>query len=347
MELTMSSPTLDAPTMTRLALIRLLYQQGVEQAAQPEPLSLFSLLAFHDSVELFLVLAADHLGAQMPKGDPGFMDYWHILRPTEAFPAGVSLTGKGRMDRLNRNRNALKHAGALPSRSAVDDALSSAASFFEENTAAAFGVAFDAIDMADVVPQEGIRKLVKAAAAEEGAGRRQEAMARLAVAFAKLLYPYTRSPSSRHGFGSRMPRTTSVNGVGDALQSLAHEMRSRQAGNIRIVAQRVDRNISQLNVTVSAMQDGMRVLSLGIDYARYTLFEQLTPRIARDDEEKPVLTVAADYAPTREEYDFCVQFLIGVALRVAEVDASAVKPSWVSARAAGTHVGTELLTLQL
>src|SRR5262249_22431412 len=114
----MTSPTLDAATMRQLALIRLLYLQGAEQAARPEPTSLFSLLTFHDSVELFLVLAADHLGAQMPKGDPGFMDYWHILRPTEAFPTGVNLTGKGRMDRLNRNRNALKHAGALPSREA-------------------------------------------------------------------------------------------------------------------------------------------------------------------------------------------------------------------------------------
>jgi hypothetical protein len=47
-----------------------LYQQGIEQARRPEPLSLASLLTFHDSVELFLVLAADHLGHRYRAATP-------------------------------------------------------------------------------------------------------------------------------------------------------------------------------------------------------------------------------------------------------------------------------------
>jgi len=89
----MTTPALDAEAVKHLALIRLLYLQGVDQARQPQPLSLFSLLTFHDSVELFLVLAADHVGAQMPQRDPSFLDYWHLLRPTDAFPSGVSQAG--------------------------------------------------------------------------------------------------------------------------------------------------------------------------------------------------------------------------------------------------------------
>jgi hypothetical protein len=53
----MASLVLDALTMNRLAFVRMEYQQGVEQARRPEPLSFASLLLFHDCVELFLVLA--------------------------------------------------------------------------------------------------------------------------------------------------------------------------------------------------------------------------------------------------------------------------------------------------
>ena len=339
----MAKPTLDASTMTRLALIRLLYLQGAEQAAQPEPMCLFSLLTFHDSVELFLILAADHLGVQPPARDPNFLDYWHILRPTDAFPAGVSLTGRGRMDRLNRHRNALKHAGALPSRAAVEDSLTSTKSFFEDNTEVVFGVAFDAIDMADVVPQDDIRKVLKSAASAEAAANRKEAMAYLAWAFAKLLSPYAQLPYSPYRFGGSIRRrTTATDGIGPALESLAREVGSKQVGDLRDAAERVDDIISQLHGAVPAMQRGMRVMALGIDYRRYTRFEQLTPGGGRD-EEQPVMIVDTDYSPTREEYDYCFQFVINAALRVAEVDAKAVEPSWIRARTTDKSVGRELL----
>jgi hypothetical protein len=95
----MASPARDVPTMNHLAFIRMLYQQGIEQARRPEPLSFASLLSFHDSVELFLVLAADHLGASLPRRDPNFLDYWQILRRTEtsrlasSFPARQAWIG--------------------------------------------------------------------------------------------------------------------------------------------------------------------------------------------------------------------------------------------------------------
>jgi len=341
----MTNPTLDEATLKQLALIRLLYLQGVEQSGRPEPFSLFSLLTFHDAVELFLILATEHLNAPVPtKGDPGFMDYWHILRRTDAFPAGVNLLGKGRIERLNRNRNAFKHVGSPPSQSHVDDGLRSATIFFEDNTEPVFGMAFDAIDLADVVPQEDIRKHLKAAAVAEEAGKRKEAMAGLAWAFSKLFDPYTQRQFSPYGFGGKMPRTAEANGIAAQLFILATELRSRQAGNMRSAAKHVDRNIAQLNAAVSAMQGGMRVLALGIDYSRYTRFQRLTPTVLRDDD-PPSLLVDADYAPTREEYDYCVQFVISVALRLAEVEASAVMPSWERARTAGSRSSKEMINL--
>ena len=54
---------LDQAKMNRLAFIRLLYLQGIEQYRQPRPLSAASILTFHDTTELFLILAADHMQA--------------------------------------------------------------------------------------------------------------------------------------------------------------------------------------------------------------------------------------------------------------------------------------------
>lgn len=57
---------LDPLTVQRLAFIRFLYEQGVSQADQPEPLSATAVLSFHDAVELFLRLAAEHLHVNLP-----------------------------------------------------------------------------------------------------------------------------------------------------------------------------------------------------------------------------------------------------------------------------------------
>lgn len=48
--------------MKNLAFIRLLHRQGIEQSLLPEPLSFTSVLTFHDAVELFLIVTAEHLG---------------------------------------------------------------------------------------------------------------------------------------------------------------------------------------------------------------------------------------------------------------------------------------------
>lgn len=51
----------------RLGLIRFMYLQGLEQAGRPHPLSSQALLSFHESVEMFLLLAAEHLNVSLPK----------------------------------------------------------------------------------------------------------------------------------------------------------------------------------------------------------------------------------------------------------------------------------------
>jgi hypothetical protein len=111
-------PMLDPHVMKRLAFTRLLYQQGIDQSHLPEPLTFTSVLTFHDAVELFLVLAGEHLGASLPE-HTSFMAYWAELHPRK-LAGGVELSARAPMSRLNRLRNGFKHAGSLAGAPAVE-----------------------------------------------------------------------------------------------------------------------------------------------------------------------------------------------------------------------------------
>jgi hypothetical protein len=322
---------LDPGTVKRLAFIRLLYLQGVEQARRTEPLSLASLLTFHDSVELFLVLASDHLGAPLPRRDPNFLDYWQILRRTETFPAGVALSGQPGMDRLNRHRNSLKHAGAFPSREAVEDAHSSVRRFLEDNTPKVFGIEFGDIGLVDVIPQPAIRNKLRAADAAEAAGNRAEAMGLLGSVFTGEF-----DPPGRRGVPFRFGRTVDPWLLGqedtdeepdeeesdgeepDEEQSdpaKVEETKPRDLGTLEARLGQVTEAVEQVTDAVGQMQKAMRVIALGIDYGRFLRFEVLTD-------------VDLFHNATREEYNFCMQFVIDAAFRLADVEANAVPPSW-------------------
>ena len=111
----------------------------------------------------------------------------------------------------------------------------------------------------------------------------------------------------------------------DALAS-APGLQNKRRG-VSGMGRNLDRHIDQLTAAVEAMQAGMRVIASGIDYARYNRFERLTPKIWRSGEDRKVQPEAG-YAPTREEYEYCVQFVIDTALRMAEREAHTAGPSW-------------------
>ncbi len=54
-------PSLDPLTVQRLAYVRYLYREGIEQSRQPAPLRSRAITSFHDAVENFIGLVAQHL----------------------------------------------------------------------------------------------------------------------------------------------------------------------------------------------------------------------------------------------------------------------------------------------
>ncbi len=170
--------------MSRLAFVRLFFQQGINQSRQPEPLNVSSVLTLHDTAELFLQVIAEHRGVNLPRF-VHFHEYWKLLDPARD-PNGMALSGERPMMRLNDLRTAFKHHGTLPSATAIAQACTDVRAFLEANTLTVFGMPFDTIDMAEVIPQADVRDKVRAATAAAADGDLTEAMGLLAEAYDEL-----------------------------------------------------------------------------------------------------------------------------------------------------------------
>jgi hypothetical protein len=66
------------------------------------------------------------------------------------------------------------------------------------------------------------------------------------------------------------------------------------------------------------MQLAMRIMTLGIDYRQFARFKQLTPSIVYFMGGRSEPHTRPDYAPVSADFEFCRQFVITGALRIAE-----------------------------
>lgn len=291
------------PAMARLAFLRYLYTIGMEQSRQPEPLAAASILLFHDSVDLFLQLAADRSRATLIGGKKTyFADYF---TPINDVIAPERLSHQQAMMRLNEARNAVKHRGSLPSRHDVEQLRADVTGFFKDNTPLIFGIEYSAISLVNLVTFESSRQSLQEAEAHLAAGNRAEAQVAVAVAFARLIDDYERGATSRYG---RSPFAFG--------ESFAFESSFSRGG------QSFSRDDKLMN-SVTALQEAMKILGLGIDYRRYTKFRLLTPVVRYGQGPDPVVFKSAranGQFPSLEACRFCVDFVIETAIQLQDFE---------------------------
>ena len=92
----------------RLAVIKYLYNTGVQQSMQVETVAGFSVLTFHDCAEMFLILVAENKNDKCEKWS--FMDFWNN------YP---ELTLRESMRNLKERRISIKHKGQFPSKADI------------------------------------------------------------------------------------------------------------------------------------------------------------------------------------------------------------------------------------
>jgi hypothetical protein len=289
---------LDAVTVRRLGFIRYLYDLAVRQSFEPEPLGAASLLTFHDSIELFLALAAERRG--VAKTGLQFMQYWEQLD---------GLGHKTSMGRLNGARVGLKHHGTLPSRLDIEAFRSATTAFFEESTPLLFGIGFDAISLISLVANPTARAYLETAELLVGKKQPKEALSQIALAFDELLEEFDRQ--HQDAFGSSRLR-------------FAQDFSFDSAFFLGVPRGQFGRFLDKLRESVEALGEATRIIALGLDYLSYARFRALVPTVLRfEGGSTRVYSGEAQDQASQQDGEFCLRFVVDTALRLQALERSA------------------------
>jgi hypothetical protein len=296
----------DATTLRRLAFAKFLYRLGVEQSRKPEPLSSVAVLSFHDGVEFFLQLASEARDAPTKSGIT-FMEYWEILAPK--VEGGISQ--KAAMQRLNKARGNLKHAGTFLSALDVEAFRDSTARFFAENTPRVFGLDSAEVSLVDLVMNGAVRDDLHRSQADLAASNPEGAVSHAAIAFRRLLDDYDESLRDPRG-----GRTPFLFGRDLTFLSSFHMGLGRDwsGGRPDQTEQKLAKFVDSINATVEEIRDALKFVSLGLDYRRLTRFQILTPEAYRTINDPTYQTNDLEGGISEEDVEFCIDFVIESAL---------------------------------
>lgn len=297
---------IDPSVIRRLAFIRYLFGLGVGQSRAPEPLASASLLTFHDSVELFLLVASEHLN--VGAAQLSFMDYWAQL--SQKLPNGCELPQKEAMRRLNKSRVALKHHGTLPSKLDVDAFRAATGAFFLDSTPLVFGKSFDEISRTEFVTPDPARDKLKAAEQELDSDDLKSALCNIAIAFAEIINDYEDRKRGQYG---------------DSPFFFGHDLTFQNSFFMGLdragLPQRLGEFADRVKESIDMMQDAIRMLALGLDYRRYSRFQLHAPYVTRmPSGSYHVQRDSRGSIAKKEDVRFCIDFVIETAVHLREFD---------------------------
>ena len=282
----------------RLTRIKYLYTIGIEQSMQVEAFAGFSILAFHDAAEMFLVLAAEKKNKKIQEH---FMDYWGIIK---------ELTQNESMRTLNSIRNSIKHKGTFPEKSEIERMRYTISEFFKENTPIIFGLDFDKISLSDLIEYPLIKEHVSKAEEDLKQNRIYECLVSIREGFELLLSAYE---------SNKCQLTDSILNVGVRVGTGYQKLASSGTAGRRW--------FEQVTKTSNEIRKMLKVTALGIDYKKYVLFDFITPKIILTCGPMGTKYVAEPQKHFEEtksvktkDCQFCIDFVVDSALKLQEFD---------------------------
>jgi len=288
--------------LQRLSFIKYLFSIGLYQSYQPEPLYGVSILSFHDSVELFLQLSLEKLN--ISKKTKYFIDYWEVINKELK---NKTLSQEESMKRLNQARIDLKHHGIIPSKLDIESFRAITQAFFDENCLTIFQIDFDNISLIDLIKFERPRDLLKKAKDDFDKNLIKESLNNLALSFEYLILDYEESKKDKlyrspFFFGKSM---TFLKGIYLDLGYENHKLRNFA---------------DSVTEAIAAIQKAIKILSFGIDYKKYVKYDSIVPFVEFSINKTPHFTMSEDMNLSREDLDFCINFIVESALKLQEFD---------------------------
>lgn len=288
-------------TVTRLALIRFLYSQAVDQSRQPEPANSVAVLSFHDAIEWFVHLVASVTDSNIYKGkrEPGLLDLLDRIGQGES---AIALKREGAIRELNEARRSLKHYGVIPSSAAVAGFRESITVFFNENTTELFGLDFQELGFAELIQDARVKSEIDLLDQARKSGDGQSAANHAALAFYWIIEEFFGSLFSDAWARRRSP------GLGNPYSRPARvpdEFRTRNRWMEDLVNQFDD------------LASLVTVIVIGVDVKEYIRFRDLTPTVvgAWSSEDPHLFISWREIVLDDAAISFCRDFTVRAALR--------------------------------
>lgn len=289
---------MDTLTTKRLAVIKQLYKIGIEQSYLPEPTNGFSILSFHDSIEMFMRLCAEKENIPVNRST-NFVDYFSLVPKLEL---------KVQMGSLNNKRVALKHNGSLPSNLDIEISRGNTTEFFEINTKKIFDIEFSEISLISFIEFDSVKGYLRNA--EKGIQTKnfEESILNSQIAFLELLVCY--EADKKQNFKSPF--------------NVIENMSFKSSFSLNLgFGRKFDEYIDSVNKSLSNIDDVIKIIGLGIDYKKYIKFKLLSPDIhcwhevnGRTYEHVPSNGILLNQRNSL----FCFDFVINSALKLQELD---------------------------
>jgi hypothetical protein len=279
--------------LRRLAFIKQLYKIGVEQSYKSESISFYSILAFHDSIEMFLKLLSEYKNIGV--SNLNFLEYWTKI---------PEMTLKESMKNLNARRVNLKHKGLLPAKSEIEISRVNTFDFFDQNTEVMFGIKFSEISLIELVTYENVKTLLLESQEDLDNNSKENSIKKVAYAFDELINTYENKKSI---WGS------SPFFFGKSLTFLG-------SFNLKIEDRKMADFVDGVKESIEELRRAVKITCLGIDYKEYLKFKILTPIITRTIGGNVHTEIMGKKKWTKENCQFCIDFVIDSSLKLQEFD---------------------------
>lgn len=289
----------------RLSYIKYLYLKGVEQSRQAEVVAGFSILAFHDAIEMFLMLVYEHLDCGNDRNYKTIDDYLGNI-------SGIKM--KESVKALNKCRISMKHQGQFPSKSDIEKHRVNTHSILEDNTTSLLNLDFDSISLIDLVSFEECKQFLKKAQEKRDEDKIYESIIEARKAFNSMLSEY--EDSKRYWYNS--------------LFNIGRKPRLSYKEFIRTVVPKNNRErygvwFEDIDKSVKELREVVKIISIGIDYKQYVLFNAIAPSVLHMSNDTYQIGEVEEYFNTRvhankELCDFCINFVIDSAIKFQDSD---------------------------
>jgi hypothetical protein len=289
--------TLTQPHVEWLSLIRYQATAAVEQSRQPMPLAMLSINGFHDAVEAMLGLVAEHRQVAVKNKS----DFAQLFDGVAVDVAPALDHHRARLIALNNARVGFKHHGNVLDGMTIERHRVNTMEFLTDAAAAALGQNFETVSLTGLILDDEARTFVEEAETLWAVSDGEAALGKLRLAFDRLITDYEQRKVWYQG------------------RSLFHtEPSFRPSALSGIVRDKVTEHFTHW---LEALDERLKILSLGIDMKRFAYFNAHVP-IATYSFGGNVFLSTHDDIPmiTDDIYRRCYRFVIDTALQLVTED---------------------------